>query len=191
MQLELMFCYDFQWSLSHNLVLFSLGLFTWRKYNNGILSYCFNNYILQLHQLHPHFAPIDKLSNWYADSMQVAVHFQHLGFIHIRCWSCCNMLLYITINIPNIKTSECQSLHSWSLIWVVSCGVFISNVGNHIVQKNIRRNISETRLISLGQSSWLQLGGWYLWLLGYAGMISSRTSVHSLWFCIYGHSVEC
>jgi hypothetical protein len=181
-----MFNSDFQWHLSHKLVLFSLGLFNWRKYNNGILSYCFNNYILQLHQLQPHFTPIDKLCHWYADSIQAAVHFQHLGFIHIRCRSCCNMLFYVTVNIPNINTSECQSLHSWSLIWVVSC-VFLSNVRNHIVQKNIRRNSSDTRLISLGQSSRLQLGGWYLWLLVYAGMFPSRTSVHSLWFCTYGH----
>jgi hypothetical protein len=189
MELELMFCYDFQLSLSHNFGTF-LSRSLYLKYKNGILFDYFNNYILQLHQVHPHFAPIDKLCNWYADSIQAAVHFQHLGFIHGRCWSCCNMLPYVTVNIPNINTSECQSLHSWSLIWVVSCVVFLSNVRSHIVQKNIRRNSSDTRLISLGQSSWLQLGGWYLWLLGYAGKFRG-SSVHSLWFCIYGHSVEC
>jgi len=118
-----MFSCDFQWNLSHKLVLISLGLLTWRKYKSGILSYCFNNYILQLHQLQPHFAPIDKLSNWYADSIQVAVHFQHLGFIHIRCWSCCNMLLYITINIANIKHQNVKVciVGVWFGLWVVVC----------------------------------------------------------------------
>jgi hypothetical protein len=149
MQIELMFSCDFQWNLSHQLVLFSLGLLAWRKYKNGIQSYCFNNYILQLHQLQPHFAPIDKLCHWYADSIQAAVHFQHLGFIHIRCWSCCNMLHYVTVNIPNINTSDCRISYSWSLIWFVRCVVFVSNVRNHTVQKNIRRNSSDTRLISL------------------------------------------
>jgi hypothetical protein len=190
MQLELKSSREFQLNLSHKLVIFSLGPFTWRKHSNGILSYCFNNYILQLHQLQHHFAPIDKLCHWYADSIQAAVHFQNLGFIHVRCWGCCNMLLYITVNIPNINTSECRSLRGWSMVWVVMCCVFLSNGRSHIVQKNIRRNSSETRVIILGQSSWLQLGGWYLWLLSYAGMFP-RTSVHSLWFFIYGHSVEC
>jgi len=118
--------------------------------------------ILQLHQLVPHLAPTDKHCHWYTDSIQAGLHFQHLGFIHVRCWSCCNMLLYITVNIPNINTSECQSLHSWSLIWVVRCGVFLSDGSSHIVQKNIRRSRSETRLNNRGQSSWLQLGGCYL-----------------------------
>jgi hypothetical protein len=169
MQLELMFSHDYQWNLSHHLVLSSLGLFTWRQCNNGILSNCFNSYILHLHQLLPHFAPTGKLCHWYADSIQAAVHFQHLGFIHVRCRSY-NMLLYITVNIPNMNTSECWSLCSWSLIWVVRFGVFLSSGRSHIVQKNIRWNSSATSLISLGQSSWLWLGGWFLWLLGYAGM---------------------
>jgi hypothetical protein len=153
MQLELTISRDCQWNLSHKMVLFSVGLFAWRKCNNRILSYYFNDYILlQLHQLQPHFAPIDKLCHWYADCIQAAVHFQHLGFIHVRCWRCCNVLLYITVNISNMSKSECQSLHSWSLICVVSCGGFQSNGSSHIVPKNIRRKSCESRLITLGQS---------------------------------------
>ena len=181
MQLDPMYNCDFRWNFSLKFVLFSVGLFTWRKYNRVILSYCFNNYILQLHPLQPRFAPIDKLCHWNAHSIQAAVHFHHLEFIHVRCWNCCNVLLYITVNIPNINTSECWSLHSWSLIWVVMCGVFLSSCRGHIVLKNITRNSSETRLINFGQYSWLQLGGCYLRLLGYAGIFSG-TSVHSIWF---------
>jgi hypothetical protein len=185
-----MFSRDFQSNLSHNLFFFSLGLFTWRKNNNGILSYCFISYLLQLHPLQPHFAPIDKICHWNAHSIQAAVHFHHLGFIHVRCWNCWNVLLYITVNIPNINTSECWSLHCWGFISVTICGVFLSNGRGHIVPRRIRRNSSETRVISFVQSSWLQLDGWYLWLLGYAGMFL-RTAVHSVWFGLYGHSEEC
>ena len=66
---------------------------------------------------------------------------------------------WITANIAHMNMSKYQSLHSWSLICVVKCGVFLSSGSSHIVQNNIWRNSSETRMKNLGHSSWLQLGG--------------------------------
>jgi len=52
------------------------------------------------------------------------------------------------------------------------------------------RRVSGGTVVKPGRSLLVRphLGGWYLWLLGSAGMFP-RTSLHSVWFSIYGHSV--
>lgn len=68
----------------------------------------------------------------------------------------------------------------------------LSGVRSHVVQKNIRRKSSATRLLSHGLSSWLQLWGLFLWPPGYAGMFP-RTSL-SFKLAVYMvtvYSVSC